>query len=99
MIGSSLLRLLARSCAEELEAAQCVATLGRREAGQHCSYEPRYQDFLRSAKPLAGRGEQYVPYSSVGLGAVSHDVALPHEAVDRDGQGGHRDAHVGGQLR
>ena len=99
MIASPLLRLLARGCAEELEAAQCVAALGRGEAGQHCSYELRLQDFLRSAKPLAGGGEPYVPYSSVGLGAVSHDVALPHEAVDRDGHGGHRDAHVGAQLR
>ena len=39
------------------------------------------------------------PHSSVGLGAVSHHVALPHEPVDRDGHGGHGHAHVGRQLR
>ena len=99
MVASPLLRLLARGRAEELEAAQGVAAVGRGEARQHCPDEAWLEDFLGSAEALAGGGEPHVPYSSVGLGAVSHDVALPHEAVDRDGHGGHRDAHVGGQSR
>jgi len=98
LIASPLLGLLARGCAEELEATERVAAVGGGEAGQHRTDEPRFEDFLGSAETLTGRGEPDVPHSSVGLGAVSDHVPLPHEAVDGDGHGRDGHAHVGGQL-
>ena len=99
MIAASLLGLLARRCAEELEAAERVATVGRGEAGEHRTDEPWLEDFLGSAETFTGGGESDVPHSRVGLGAVAHHVPLPHEAVDGEGHGGDSHAHVGGQLR
>ena len=99
MITSPLLRLLARGGAKELEAAERVATVGRREASEHSADESWIENFLCGAEPFTGSGEPHVSHSSVGLGAVTHDVALSDEAVDRNGHGGHGHAHVGGQLR
>ena len=99
MIAASLLGLLARRCAEELEAAERVATVGGGKACEHGAYEPWLEDFLGSAQAFPGGGEPDVPHSGVGLGAVAHDVPLPHEAVDGEGHGGDGHTHVGGQLR
>ena len=99
MIAASLLGLLARRCAEELEAAERVATVGGGKACEHGAYEPWVEDLLRGAQSFTGSGQPHVPDASIGLGPVAHHVSLPHEAVDGEGHGGDGHAHVGGQLR
>src|SRR5689334_18207010 len=99
LIASPLFCLFARGRAEELEPAECVAAVGRGEASEHRAYEPWVEDLLCGAEALAGSREPDVPHTRIGLGAISHHVALPDEAVDGDGHGGDGYSHVGGQLR
>ena len=99
LIASPIPGLLARGRAEELEATQGSATVGRGEATEHGAYESWVEDLLCGAEAFAGGGEPHVSHARVPLGAVTHDVPLPDEAVDGDGHGGHGHSHVGGQLR